>query len=35
MKIHSDSGNIYYNDLNMGESIYDSMIAQQYETKKL
>ena len=34
MKIHSDSGNIYYNDLNMKESIYDFMIAQQDETKK-
>ena len=35
MKIHLDSGNIYYNDLNMRESIYDSMIAQQHETKKI
>ena len=34
MKIHLDSGNIYYNDLNMKESIYDFMIAQQDETKK-
>ena len=34
MKIHLDSGNIYYNYLNMRESIYDFMIAQQDETKK-
>ena len=34
MKIHLDSGNIYYNDLNMKESIYDFMIAKQDETKK-
>ena len=34
MKTHLDSGNIYYNDLNMKESIYDFMLAQQNERKK-
>ena len=33
MKIHLDSGNIYYNDLNARERVYDFMIAQQDETK--
>ena len=33
MKIHLDSGNIYYNDLNARERAYDFMIAQQDETK--
>ena len=33
MKIHLDSRNIYYNDLNTRESVYDFMIAQQDETK--
>ena len=35
MKTHLDSGNIYYNYLNMKESIYDFMIAQQNERKKI
>ena len=34
MKIHLESGNIYYNNLNMRESIYNFMTAQQDETKK-
>ena len=33
MKTHLDSGNIYYNNLNMREYLF--MIAQQDETKKL
>ena len=35
MKIHLDTRNIYYNNLNMRESIYSFMHAQQDETKKL
>ena len=35
MKIHLDMRNIYYNYLNMRESIYSFMHAQQDETKKL
>ena len=35
IKIHLDSGNIYYDNLNMRESIYSFMHAQQNETKKL
>ena len=35
MKIHLDTGNIYYNNLNMRESIYSFMHAQQDETKKI
>ena len=35
MKTHLDIGNIYYNYLNMKESIYDFMIAQQNERKKI
>ena len=35
MKIHLESGNIYYNNLNIRVSIYDFMIAQQDETKKI
>ena len=34
MKIHLDTGNIYYNNLNMRESIYIFLHAQQNETKK-
>ena len=34
MKIYLDTGNIYYNNLNMRESIYSFMGAQQDETKK-
>lgn len=34
MKIHVDTGNIYYNNLNMKETIYSFMFAQQDETKK-
>ena len=34
MKIHLESGNIYYNNLNMRESIYNFMTVQQDETKK-
>ena len=33
MKIHLDTGNIYYNNLNMRESIYSFMSAQQDKTK--
>ena len=35
MKIHLDTRNIYYDNLNMRESIYNFMHAQQDETKKL
>ena len=35
MKIHLDTGNNYYNNLNMRESIYSFMPAQQDETKNL
>ena len=35
LKIHLDTGNIYYNNLNVRESIYSFMHAQQDETKKL
>ena len=35
VKIHLDTGNIYYNNLNMIERIYSFMLAQQDETKKL
>ena len=35
MKIHLGSGNICYNNLNMRESIYDFMIAQQMKQKNL
>ena len=35
MKIHLDTGNIYYDNLNMRESIYSFMHAQQDETKTL
>ena len=35
MKIHLDTGNIYCNNLNMRESIYSFMHAQQDETKKV
>ena len=34
MKIHLDTGNIYYNNLNMRENIYSFMHVQQDETKK-
>ena len=34
MKVHLDTGNIYYNNWNMRESIYSFMDAQQDETKK-
>ena len=34
MKIHLDTGNIYYNNLDMRGSIYSFMYAQQDETKK-
>ena len=34
MKIHLEGGNIYYNNLNMRESIYNFMIVQQDETKR-
>ena len=34
MKIHLDTGNIYYNNLNMRGSIYSFLHAQQNETKK-
>ena len=33
-KIHLDSGNIYYNNLNIRESIYDFMRAQQVKIKE-
>ena len=35
MKIYLDTRNIYYNNLNMRESIYSFLHAQQGETKKL
>ena len=35
MKIHLETGNIYYNNKNMQERIYDFLLAQQDETKKL
>ena len=35
MKIHLDTGNIYYNNLNMRESIYSFMHAQHDKTKKI
>ena len=35
VKIHLDTGNIYYDNLNMRESIYSFMHAQQDETKTL
>ena len=35
MKIHLDTGNIYYNNLNMRGTIYSFMNAQQDKTKKL
>ena len=34
MKIHLESGNIYYSNLNLRESIYNFMIVQQDETKR-
>lgn len=34
MKIHLESGNIYYSNLNLRESIYNFMIVQQDEAKK-
>ena len=34
MKIHLESGNIYYSNLNVRESIYNFMIVQQDEEKK-
>ena len=34
MKIHLDTGNICYNNLNLRESIYSFLNAQQNETKK-
>ena len=34
MKIHLETGNIYYNNKNMQERIYDFLLAQQDETKK-
>ena len=33
--IHIESGNLYYNKLNTGESIYEFILAQQDETKKI
>ena len=33
MKIHLESGNIYYSNLNLRESIYNFMIVQQDEAK--
>ena len=35
MKIHLETGKIYYNNKNMQERIYDFLLAQQDETKKL
>ena len=35
MKIHLETGNIYYNNKNMQERIYDFLLAQQDETKRL
>ena len=35
MKIHFDTGNIYYNYMNRRESIYSFMNAQQGKTKKI
>ena len=35
IKIHLETGNIYYNNINMQKSIYDFLLAQQDETKKL
>ena len=35
MKIHLDTVDIYYNNLNMKEIIYNFVYAQQDETKKL
>ena len=35
MKIHLETGNIYYNNKNMQERIYDFLLAQQDETEKL
>ena len=34
MKINLETGNIYYNNTNMQETIYDFLLAQQDETKK-
>ena len=34
MKTHLESGNIYYSNLNLRESIYNFMIVQQDEAKK-
>ena len=35
MEIHLDTGNIYHSNTNLEESIYDFLLAQQKETKKL
>ena len=35
IKIHLETGNIYCNNINMQEIIYDFLLAQQDETKKL
>ena len=35
MKIHLDTRNIYYNNLNMTESIYSFMSVQEDEIKNL
>ena len=35
IKIHLDTGNIYRDNTNLEESIYDFLLAQQSETKKL
>ena len=35
MEIHLETGNIYYNNKNMQEKIYDFLFVQQDETKKL
>ena len=35
LSIHTASGNLYYNNLNTGESIYEFILAQQNETKQI
>ena len=35
MKIHLETGNIYYNNMNMQESMYDFLLAQHDKTKTL
>ena len=33
--IHIETGNLYYDNMNTGESIYEFIISQQDETKKI